>query len=54
MFTGTNCLQPYCLLEGSLAGGNQQSNLFPIVFPKDSKSLKLFDIRLWEVGEKDV
>ena len=27
---------------------------FPLLFPKDSESLNILDIRLWEVGEKDV
>ena len=27
-------------------------NFFPLLFPKDSKSLKIFDIQLWEVGAK--
>jgi hypothetical protein len=27
-------------------------HLFPLLFPKDSKSLNIFDIRLWEVGAK--
>ena len=26
---------------------------FPLLFPKDSEALKIFDIRLREVGEKD-
>ena len=27
-------------------------HFFPLLFPKDSESLKIFDIRLWEVGAK--
>ena len=27
-------------------------HFFPLLFPKDSKSLKVLDIRLWEVGGK--
>ena len=27
-------------------------HFFPLLFPKDSKSLKILDIRLWEVGAK--
>ena len=27
-------------------------HFFPLLFPKDSKSLKIFDIQLWEVGAK--
>ena len=27
-------------------------HLFPLLFPKDSESLKIFDIRLWEVEAK--
>ena len=27
-------------------------NFFPLLFPKDSESLKIFDIQLWEVGAK--
>ena len=27
-------------------------HFFPLLFPKDSESLKILDIRLWEVGEK--
>ena len=25
-------------------------HFFPLLFPKDSESLKILDIRLWEVG----
>ena len=28
-------------------------HFFPLLFPKDSESLKILDIRLWEVGQKD-
>ena len=28
-------------------------HFFPLLFPKDSESLKIFDIRLREVGQKD-
>ena len=27
-------------------------HFFPLLFPKDSKSIKILDIRLWEVGAK--
>ena len=27
-------------------------HFFPLLFPKDSESLKILDIRLWEVGAK--
>ena len=27
-------------------------HFFQLLFPKDSESLKIFDIRLWEVGAK--
>ena len=27
-------------------------HFFPLLFPKDSESLKIFDIRLWGVGAK--
>ena len=27
-------------------------HFLPLLFPKDSESLKIFDIRLWEVGAK--
>ena len=27
-------------------------HFFPLLFPKDSESLKILDIRLWEVGSK--
>jgi hypothetical protein len=27
-------------------------HFFPLFFPKDSESLKILDIRLWEVGAK--
>ena len=27
-------------------------HFFPFLFPKDSESLKILDIRLWEVGAK--
>ena len=27
-------------------------HFFPLRFPKDPESLKIFDIRLWEVGAK--
>ena len=27
-------------------------HFFPLVFPKNSESLKILDIRLWEVGAK--
>ena len=27
-------------------------HFFPLLFPKDSESLKIFDIRLWELGAK--
>ena len=27
-------------------------HFFPLIFPKDSESLKILDIRLWEVGAK--
>ena len=27
---------------------------FPLLFPKDSESLKMLDIRLWEVGGKKI
>ena len=27
-------------------------HFFPLLFPKDSESLKILDIQLWEVGEK--
>ena len=30
----------------------QMLDLFPLLFPKDSESLKIFDIRLWEVGAR--
>ena len=29
-----------------------QDHFFPLLFPKDSESLKILDIRLWEVGAK--
>ena len=27
-------------------------HFFPLLFPKDSESLKIFDIRFWELGAK--
>ena len=29
-----------------------RDHFFPLLFPKDSESLKILDIRLWEVGTK--
>ena len=28
-------------------------HFFPLLFPKDSESLQILDIQLWEVGAKD-
>ena len=38
----------------SFLGKNVQiwDHFFPLLFPKDSESLKMLDIRLWEVGAK--